>query len=138
ISVKPLDFLLLILETLLILSPFWLDGLFCLDASRRPFSGALKQARCHAGDRDAPGAERGKGHRFTARTGGAEKPSRVHARPAIGTKLTGGGIPSLTPRKAHVARQLQRRRLGPAGRREAPTGTSSDLPQRRVKHRQLY
>src|SRR5213592_5175254 len=64
ISVKPLDFLLLILETLLILSPFWPDGLFCLDASRRPFSGALKQARCHAGDRDAPGAERGKGHRF--------------------------------------------------------------------------
>src|SRR5436309_6091856 len=104
ISVKPLD---LILETLLILSPFWLDGLFCLDASRRPFSGALKQARCHAGDRDAPGAERGKGHRFTARTSGAVKPSRVHARPAIGTKLTGGGIPSVTPRKAHVARQLQ-------------------------------
>src|SRR5437870_12741191 len=32
ISVKPLDFLLLILETLLILSPFWPDGLFCLDA----------------------------------------------------------------------------------------------------------
>src|SRR6266446_5456437 len=34
ISVKPLDFLLLIFETLLILSPFWLDGLVCLDASR--------------------------------------------------------------------------------------------------------
>src|SRR2546422_825160 len=40
ISVKPLDFLLLIFETLLILSPFWLDGLVCLDASRRPFGSA--------------------------------------------------------------------------------------------------
>src|SRR2546429_379458 len=85
----------------------------------------------------APEAERGKGHRFTARTGGAEKPPRVHARPAIGTKLTGGGIPSLTPRKAHVARQLQAapRACGP---REAPTGISSYLPQRRVKHRPLH
>src|SRR5947208_11076136 len=108
ISVKPLDFLVLIFETLLILSPFWLEWV-CL--SRRLETPVLGSARSKRGATRASATRRrrrgGKGHRFTARASGAEKPGRVHARPAIGTKLTGGGIPSLTPRKAHVARQLQ-------------------------------
>src|SRR5437899_1442258 len=110
ISVKPLDFFRFILETLRILSPFWLDGFWsCLDPSRDALGRcrALEASEVPRGERTAWRDDGAKSRRFAARTDGAASRLDVRACPPIGTKLTPGTIPSPPQRKAHIERRLE-------------------------------
>src|SRR5207249_6701133 len=78
-----------------------------------------KQARCHGGESAARKEAGTKGHRFAAGMDGATSRLCVRTCPAVGTKLTGGTIPSPAQRRAHVGRWPEG---GASGRGRRSTG----------------
>src|SRR5439155_18432557 len=103
-------------------SPPWLDGFWSVSThveTPSPLLGALEASEVPRGRKRGAEEGRAKGYRFAAGMDGATSRLCVRACPAIGTKLTGGTIPSPAQRRAHVGRWPEG---GASGRGRRSTG----------------